>query len=815
MDSLLQDLRYTLRGLAKTPGFSAAAVLTLTLAIGANTAIFSLLNAMLYRPLPVRDPHQLVTITADDAQSSSWPQPVWMEIRDRQILDQSFAWVWSRFDTSQGGQKQFVDGIEASGGIFKSLGVMPALGRLFTLADEQPGGGPDGRVAVISYRFWSKRFGRSLDVLGRTITINRQAFTIVGVTPPEFAGLNVGLPFDLAIPLVRDPADSFSYVWIMGRLRAGQRPEAITAQLRAQQPQIRDKTNPYDVAPYRDDYLRTPFTVRSANSGVSFLRRRYEEPLKILLGIVGVVLLIGCGNIAALLIARTSGRRHELAVRTALGESRARLARQVLIEGLLLSTFGAAAGVLFAQWCTSLIVNQLSTQAYTVFLDLSPDWRVLGFTIVVVLTSTLLFSTGPALRAAHADPMDALRQHGMARRRSFAVGSIVVVAHVALSLTLIATTALFLRTFIQLAATNVGFSRDRILVVSVDAGQSRTAAESRASLYARVQDTVRGASGVESAALSIAMPGGNSAWTPWIDLEDGTPLPQGPNGVYGNRISAGWFQTLGTRIIAGREFSLSDRAGATKVVVVNEEFVSRFMKSQPVIVIGQTIFERRQPDGPREPLQIVGVVENAMYRLIKEPPPPAVYTSIAQMAGPLPASLNLSVQTRDASSPILSRSIVEAIGRVDPDISLTFRPLAEQVSAQYAQERLLAGVATSFGILALLLAAIGLYGVTAFSVTRRRVEIGIRLALGASRVSIIQLVLGRVTILVSVGVVVGLLGSFWSSEAVKAMLYNVEPRDVPTYAAACALLLLVATVAAWIPTRQATRINPLMVIRYE
>jgi putative ABC transport system permease protein len=370
------DLRTAFRALRATPMVTAAAVGSLALGIGANTALFSLLNAILLRPLAVRDTQQLVMVTSADEGASMWPLAVWAEVRDRHLLEGGFAWFWKRFDTAHGGERQFADGIAASGGLFESLGVRPALGRLLTAADDQPGGGPDGPVAVVSHRFWQRRFDGAQDVLGRPIFIDGRAFTIVGVTPPEFLGLDVGLPFDVAIPLgIETQVRSASqlddpWVSIMGRLRRGQTAAAVTAALRAAQPAIREATNPHTVAPYRDEYLRDPFSVRAAPGGASFLRRRYEQPFKTLLWIVGLVLLIACGNIATVLVARTLGRRHELGVRAALGASRVRLARQLLTESLLLAAAGVAAGVLFARWCTPLVAGRLSTQAFTVSLDL-------------------------------------------------------------------------------------------------------------------------------------------------------------------------------------------------------------------------------------------------------------------------------------------------------------------------------------------------------------------------------------------------------------------------------------------------------------
>jgi putative ABC transport system permease protein len=807
----MAELRDAFRAVRSTPLVTATVVLSLALGIGANTAIFSLLNAALLRPLPIANPERLLIIGSGDQPRSAWPQPVWTEIRDRRIVDGAFAWFWNRFDISERGERQFIDGIAASGGMFESLGVQPILGRLLTSADDELAAGPDGPVAVISYRQWQQRFGGVADVLGRSITIDKRKYTIVGVTPPEFVGLYVGLPLDVVVPLGRPSSDLGSpYVRIMGRLRAGERPERVSAALRAAQPFIRDATNPYSVSPYREEYLREPFTVRTAPAGVSFLDRRYGQPLKILLGVVGLVLLIACGNVAMLLLARAIDRQGEWGVRAALGATRRRLAWQVSLEGVLLAASGVVLGVLFAGWCTRLVVASLSTQAYTVFLDLRPDWRVLGFTSAVGLATAFLFSAAPAFHAARIDPMDSLRQRAGERTGRFRFGSAIVVAQVALSLILLVGAALFLRTFWVLVSADVGFESDRILVVSLDTERSATTPDRRQS-YERMLESIETAPGVASAGASLAMPGGNSAWTPWIELSDGTALPQGVNGVYANRVTAGWFQTLGTNILSGREFTTTDRIGSPGVVIVNQAFAERFFKGRNPL--GRTIFQRSDPDGPRELLEVVGVAQNAMYRFIKEPPPPTIYTPLAQMPDPLPAAISLSICAEGIPAPALSRSVAEKVLAVESDAALTFRTLSDQVAAQYAQERLVAWIATIFGGLAVLLAALGLYGIAAYAVVRRRTEIGIRMALGAAPGSVMRLVLARVIMLIAAGVFCGLVGSAWTAQFTRSMLYNVEPGDRVTLIGSCALLMAVALLAAWLPARRAARIDPASVLK--
>lgn len=805
-------MRDAVRALRAAPGMTAAIVLSLGVGIGATTAIFALLNAMLLRPLAVPAPHRLVVVVSQDQRQRAWPQPVWQELRDRRIIPGGFAWFWNRFDTAKRGERQFVDGMAASGGMFGALGLEPAIGRLLTREDDELEAGPDGLVAVISHRFWQRQFRGSSGVLGQPLSVDGRQFTIVGVMPSGFAGLLVGLPLDVVIPLGRpSPGPGSPYVTIMGRLAPGQTPEQVGAALRVVQPVIRDSTNPYSVNPYREEYLREPFAARPAPRGISFLERRYSRPLAILLGAVSLVLLMACGNIAMLLLARTTGRRHELAVRAALGAPRSRLAGQLGLESLLLAMAGAALGLLFAQWCMRLVLAGLSTQAYSVFLDVAPDWRVLAFTSGVGLLTATLCGAAPAFRAFRTDGLDMLRVLGEGRGRRFGAGSAVVVAQIGLSLTIIVATGLFARTYRALATTALGFEADRVVAVAVDATESAWAPGARGLLYERVIEALVSAPGVEGAGISIAVPGGNMVLTPWIQLADGTPLPQGGNGVHGNHVTAGWFRAMGTRVVAGREFLASDRIGAPAVAVVNQTFADRFLKSRSPL--GQTILQRASPDGPPQPLEIVGVAADAVSRSIREPAPPAVYTPLLQIPDPVPAAVNVVVRMAPTASAGMIRLIPGTVARVDADLSLTLRTLSDQVSAQYAQERLVARAAGILGGLAVLLAALGLYGTAAYAVSRRRREIAIRMALGAAPRNVMRLVLTRVIALVSAGLALGLLGGLWVGQFVKAMLYGVGPGDAATLTGACVLLAAVAMFSGWLPARRAVRLDPASILK--
>ena len=803
------ELRDAFRGVRSTPLVTAVAVVSLALGIGGNTAIFSVLDAMLWRPLPVHRPSELVVVAEDDEPTAFWPQPVWSEIRDRGILKDAFAWTWTFFDTSNGGERQFVHGIAVSGGMFASLGLQPAIGRLLGERDEALDAAPDGRVAVISDRFWQRRFDRSPGAIGQPLLLDGRIFTIVGVTPRRFDGVLIGLPLDVIVPLGRsDDPRRAPYVTIMGRLAPGQTAAALTAALRGAQPAIRDATNPYSASPDRDEYLSERFVARPAAGGVSFLERRYARPFKTLLAIVGAVLLIACGNVAMLLVARARARRQELAVRVALGASRVRLAWQLIAESLLLAAGGVALGLVFARWCSAFVVAGLSSQAYTVFLDLAPDWRVLAFTSAVGVATAVLSGGLPALHAARTIAMDALTHRGDAGHALSGFGGAVVIVQVALSLLLVVGTGLLLRTFQSLTGVELGFDRDRILIVTILSRKSASPPAERARLYDRVTSAVAALPGVERAAMSLVMPAGNAAWVPSIELDEGTVLPQD---IYANRVDPEWFATLGTRLIAGRAFDARDRRGAPAVVIVNEAFAQRFLKDPRPL--GRTIVQRTAGDGPRRPLEIVGVVENAMYRTVKEAPPPTIYVPLAQLDEPPPVNITLSVRTETPSAAALVHAISGTIAVIDPALSLTFRTLSDQVGAQYALERLVARVAAIAGMFALLLAALGLYGTTAYGVARRRFEIGIRIAVGASPRQVLRLVLARVIGQVAAGVALGTLAALWAMPLIGTLLYGVPPRDAAIFAGASVLLVAVAGFAGWLPARRASRLDPAVVLR--
>ncbi len=819
LERLIQDLRYGYRGLKGTPLVAIVAILSLGLGIGANTAIFSVLDTLVLRSLPVRAPQQLVVLLGDDPRPrTNWTNPIWEQIRDRpDLFDGAFAVSSTRFNLAGRGESAFVDGLWASGKMFDVLGVPAILGRTFTPEDDRPGGGPDGPVAVISYDFWQRRFGGAADAIGRSLTVERVPFTIVGVTPPQFFGVDVGRTFDVALPigtftLMQGPRalERRSSWWlrIMVRLKPGQNAETGGALLHAQQPQIREATLPTDWHPGTlERYLKGPFRLEPAGNGYSGLRERYRRPLTTIMVVVGLVLLIACVNLANLLLARASARRSELSLRIALGASRLRVARQLLTESLLLAGAGAVVGLLLAHWSSRLLVRQLSTTTNNVFLDLSLDWRILVFTAGVAVATAVLFGTAPALHGTRVQPNDVLKAQarGATGDGPRNVSHILVVLQVALSLVLLVGAGLFLRTFFSLAHMKVGFETRPILIANVVVPSERIEAARRSELFRQWLEAAASVPGVSSAALSEVTPLSNNTWNNRIELPDGPQLPESERLVYFNTVSVGWFRTYGTTLLAGRDFTGADTIGAPPVAIVNETFARQFNGGRNPV--GMRVKQ------PHEVVrEVVGYVSDAVYESLRAPVPPTLYLAYGQDPA-LRAATSVSVRAAGGSPALLIKPLAAALSRVNGDTIITMRPLSDHVDAARSQERIVAVLSAVFGGLGLLLAGLGLYGVTAYAVSRRRTEIGIRMALGAAPGGVVRLILGRAAGLIGVGIVVGGVVSVWASRFVAPLLFGLEPHDPLTLVAASCGLAAIGLLAGWLPARRASRIDPARVLR--
>ena len=824
----MPDLRDAFRALRATPVVSTVAILSLALGIGANTAIFSIVNALMLRDLPVKDAQQLVQVMTGPTRTS-WSNPLWEQLRDRdhQLFDGAFAYSSQRYNLARGGEARLVNGVMASGRFFEVLGVPAILGRTFTPDnDVRRGPGTENRqVAVISYAYWQRQYGGAADVLGKSIELDRVPFTIIGVTAPEFTGVDQGTAYEVAIPLAAEvlmrgseeesAMDQRTWWWmrVMARLKPGDTMDRAGTALRGVQPQMRQATLPDNYRP-KDlpNYLKDPFGLRAAANGPNGLGRQYKDPLYIIMAVVALVLLIACANIANLLLARANARRHELSVRVALGASRWRIARQLLAESALLSACGTALGLFFAQWGARLLVLDMSGPSTLSALDVGLDWRVLLFTAAIATATALLFGIVPAMRSTRVSPNEAIKEQGrsIVGESRFGFGSMLVVAQVALSLVLIVGAGLFMRTFSTLSSVRLGFEPDPLLMVSANAKRSTVDPAARAGLYERLREAAASVPGVRSAALQNITPLTNSQWDTLIENPEGMSLPEKERDVYVNQISPGFFATYGTPILAGRDFTAQDTLSSPHVVIVNETFAKKYFRGANPI--GRRV--RNDPSPGENPpwKEIVGVARDAVYDSLRDAIPPTMYQSWAQEKKPGP-SVTLAVRAAAGSPARLTRGVADALGRVDGDVTLTFKPYQDTVRAATVQERVIAMLSAFFGGLALLLAGLGLYGVMSYAVSRRRTEIGIRMALGAGPASAVKLVLLRVAVLVGLGVACGAGLALWASTFVSKLLFGLPPRDPVTLVTAALVLTAIGALAGWLPARRAARIDPARVLR--
>lgn len=812
IDSVSQDLRGALRGLRKSPGFTLVAVATLALGIGANTALFSIFNSLILRPLPVRDPGRLALLTA-----GSWSYPIWKEIEARQaeLFAGAFAWSSQRFDLSASGQSDVVDGAYVSGQLFDVLGVAAIRGRMITPADDG-GAAPDGPVAVISHRLWQRRFAGASDVLGRPLTVERRPFTIVGVMPPGFFGPDVGRMTDVMVPFAAEPliqgqesnlADAGSWwLQIMVRLKPDQQIEQANAALRVAQPQIIESAT---------RTISEPLTLAPAATGASSLRGRFETPLSAMAVAVALVLLVACANIATLLLARALGRRRELSVRLALGSSRWRLARLLFIESLIVAVTGAGFGLMFATWSSGLLVHQLSTWQSTVSLDLAPDWRVLGFTAALACLSALAAGVAPMIGLRSVTAGAALKDagRGIAGDRRFAVRSTLVVGQIAVSLVLIVTAGLFLRTFAALNQLPLGFEPEPLLVAELNLQASGGPPNMRPARVERLREAATAVPGVRSASVSAEQLLAGGGWmTGLVAIGDGPMIRLRSTGrpmLWLNATSPGWFETMGMSLHSGRDFDGGDRVGSRPVAIVNDAFVRQYLSGARAV--GQRV---RLGFDPNTQHEIVGVVGDAVYATPREGMLATMYVPVAQRTPEaFWQTVVLTVNAAPGQRATVERDVAAALTRADPSIVFRFGTFDQLVEATVTQERLIAMLSSFFGGLTLLLAAVGLYGVVAHAVRERRAEIGLRMALGAVPSSIVRLVFQRVGVLIAVGLVLGLAGSLWAARFVESLLFQLNPRDPVSFAGAAAVLVAVGLLAAWIPAHRAARLDPVTVLR--
>jgi predicted permease len=828
---LWHDLRYGARQLRLNPGFAAVAVLSLALGIGANTAIFQLVNAVRLRALPVPRPEELAYIDfAKGSMRSGWfstrsarlTYSQWEEIRDRQrAFAGTLAWSATRFNLATGGEARYAEGLFVSGDFFRVLGVQPLLGRLIDSGDDRPGCGGPG--AVISYAFWQREFAGDPNVLGRTVTLDGRPFPVAGLTGPDFFGIEVGHRYDVAVPLCADrfffadgkgriPGKTAWFLSAMGRLNPGWTVDRARAHMQAISPGIMQAALP---PPYRPDeakrFLANKLDVTPGATGVSGLRRQFESPLSLLLATTGLVLLIACANLANLLLARASVREREIAVRQAIGASRSRLIAQLLAESMLLSAAGTILGTLVAQGLSRGLVAFLSTPSDPVFVGLGLDLRMLAFTACIAIGTCLLFGLLPAVRATRIAPASAMRAGGRgltAGRERFSLRRGLVVAQVSLCFVLLVGALLFARSLQKLLAVDAGFRAEGVTVVNLDLRQAHYPKERLPVVYLELLDRLRARPGVVSAAQVLLAPISGGGWDENTWAEGSTAKPQE---AYFNRIGPAYFRTMGTALVSGRDFDRRDAPGNVKVAIVNEAFARTiFAGANP---LGRS-FRTQGPSGKPDPIyEVVGVVRNTKYYEVREDFLPVAFFPMTQ-DDDLGSEATFVVRN-SAGTGEITRALKSAVADVHPGIGIEFRRLSQRIEESLLRDRLMAMLAGSFGLLAGMLATLGLYGVIAYMVARRRNEIGVRVALGADRRQVVWLVLREAALLLIAGLAVGIGLARWAGQATSALLFGLKPYDPPTFVAAVVLLSGAALLAGYLPAQRASRLEPMLALREE
>ena len=825
----MSDLRYALRTLLNAPAFTLVVVLTLALGIGANTAIFSLTDQVLLRMLPVKAPEQLVMFDGPGAfqgrtfNNGTFSYPMYRDFRDQNTV---LSGVLARFPAAltllANGQAERVNGELVSGNYFDVLGVPALIGRTFTPDDDRtPGGHP---VAILSHNFWMRRFAGDPSVLNRTITLNGLPMTIVGITPPGFSGIVIGENPDVMVPLMMkaqmtptwDDLLNRKSRWltVMARLKPGvsiTQAEAAMNVLYRQINELELKEIPTASQSFRQRFLSKRLLVQPGQRGRSDLRTQFTTPILVLMGMVGVVLLIACANVANLLLARGAARHKEVAVRLALGATRSAIVRQRLVESFVLSAAGALLGLAFAWWTGTVLLAMLPNEGAVNTLSAVPDARVIAFAIAVALATAVLFGLAPALSSTRPALTSTLKDEsgsvvggtGHARLRKG-----LVVAQVGLSVLLLAGAGLFARSLYNLKTLNPGFEADQLLSFSIDPSLNGYSRERSILLFQQMQEQLAQLPDVRSATASVIPLLTDTNWSTTVKVE-GYVAKEGENMNPDNdAVGPGFFATLGQPLIAGREFTVKDGAGAPKVAIINETMAKYFFGDRSPL--GRHIGNGR---APKPDTEIVGVVKDSKTSTLRTEPRRYVYKPYMQEEEI--GQITFYVRARGSASAI-GTSIRQIAQRVDPNLPIfDMKTMTSVVEESLFLERMVAVLSVAFGALATLLAAIGLYGVMSYTVARRTREIGIRMALGAERSSVMWLVLREVALMVGLGVAIGLPLALMLSRIVQSQLFAMSAHDPIALTAAAALLTIIALVAGYLPARRATRVDPMLALRYE
>jgi predicted permease len=841
MQTLWQDLRYGARMLLKSKRYTLVAVISLALGIGANTAVFSLLDAVLLRSLPVREPEKLVFFgrgisgaAYNDFPNKSWGTFSYPFYREARRLNEAFSDVAATQIISlavhgvvntngASGEMARIEVQLVSGSYFSTLGVNAGLGRVITDADDQvPGAHP---VAVVSHDWWERRLGGDPAAIGKTVTIDKVPYTVIGVAPKEFFGTAVLEKPDMWIPLAMEaqmPPNhwnfredwTFQSNYLIARLKNGVSAEQASVAVNLIFKQfLQGWAGAQPAVDRSQDIQRAKIELTPGGKGFSYFRLRFSLRLRILMAVVGVTLLIACANVANLLLARAAARQKEFAIRLAVGAGRTRLMRQSLTESLLLAILGAAAGIVLASWGLRMLLLMASDGPEALPLDITPNARVLGFTTVTSLLSALIFGTAPALRASRIEPNSSLKggkgeAQALSRSR---FGKALVVAQVALSLLLLVGAGLFVRTLINMQSLPSGYDQENVLLFHTDISAPGYKDVQRSAMLREVEAKVKAVPGVQAASFSLFV-FNQGIWPTTILTRDyNTPERESPV-IRNNVVGQDYFTTMGIPLLEGRVFGPQDTNQLRPVAVISETLARRFFPDGSPLGKRFGIGLGLERPVNSEQFEIIGVVKDSKYMYLAEPPEPNAYYSHTQIFSTTDNFVVRFSGSPDAVIPQVRRAIL-AVNRnlpIDEVVSLS-----EHIGLSLAQQKLVARVASFFGLLALLLACVGLYGVLSYAVARRTNEIGIRMALGAMRGDVIWLVLRGALALVGAGVVIGLLVSFAATKTVSTLLFGLKPNDPLTIAAATLLLIAVAALAGYPPARRASRVDPMAALREE
>lgn len=838
MENLFKDIRYGFRGLLKRKAFAAVAVLTLALGIGANTAIYTLVNAVLLRKLPVSNPQELVlfsdmtgegTSVEDTPRSGKWSRfsfASYKYFRDHNDSFQDIAALRSgvarlsvRQTDAQANAAARSSGQLVSGNYFSLLGVQAMRGRVLTPEDDKPGAEP---AAVMSHRYWEKELNSDPSVVGKRVIINGTSFTIVGVTPREFFGERVRRPPEFWLPLALQPQvelrhsflDNTQVYWlmVMGRLKPGVTMAQAQGSVNLQLQQFLTDQAGSELTDQRKLRIQnTNVELVDGSGGISGLRVLYSKPLRMLMAIVGMVLLIACANVGSLLLSRAAARRAEISLRMALGATRSRIVRQLLTESMLLALIGGICGVLLAQWGVTVLVRLVAGEAP---LNTTADAGILAFTLGVSIIAGLLFGLVPAIQASRTDLASAMKEKARTVRGFWRVSpsAALVVMQVGLSMVLLTGAGLFARSLAKLQSEDVGFDRTNMLLVGIDPRLAGYKPSELATLYQQVLERVSTVANVQSVSMATYSPLSGSQRSSSIVISGFTGDQDSDPVVEDMLIGPKYAQTLGIPLLRGREIEIRDTASGPRVAVVNQTFVEKYFKDQNPI--GRTFtFDDETDNGA--PLQIVGVIGDVKSADTRKPATPAVFRPILQIQDQAAYTVNIQIRTHGDPAAVTGQ-VRQMINQIDDKLPVYgVTTMHEQIAERHNQDRLSATLVSFFGALALILACIGLYGVMAHGVARRTNEIGIRMALGAKGGNIAWMVLRETLVLVGVGLAIGVPAALLSTRLIATQLFGLSPTDPLTLVAAAVVLTVVALLAGYIPARRASRVDPLTALRYE